>query len=112
MTDPEKGFDRQLGEAKTRVDEHDRRLTTLEEATNDIRKDIRNLEKNVAEINTRISALDNISSSVNELVKKSSELDGFMKGFKAASNIWYAVMTLIGGVVGFAIKEILSKTTT
>ena len=94
-------FDRQLGVATTRMDEHDRRLTKQEDVSAQLSKDLREIEKNHASFDTRLGTLEKttaeIRDSLDKLVEKSSHFSGFLSGFKVASGFWYAVMTLIGG---------------
>lgn len=104
-------FDRQLGVATTRMDEHDRRLKKQEDVTEQLRQDLREIEKKHASFDTRLGTLEKttveIRDSLNKLVEKSSHFSGFLSGFKVASGFWYAVMTLIGGAIGYVVSKLI-----
>ncbi len=110
INDNSSPFDRQLGVASTRMDEHDRRLKSQEEVAEQLRRDLREIEKAQADFGARLQTEEihtkEIRTTLSTLSQKCDQFSGFLAGFKSASVIWYAAMTLIGSVVGFVISKL------
>lgn len=105
-------FDRQIGETTVRVEDHARRLQKLEESGDRIQQQVHSIETSSATFEQQLKELQKstaeISKSVKVIESKVSEFNGFLNGFKAASGLWYALITLVATGVGYLLSKVLN----
>lgn len=104
-------FDRQLGVATTRIEELDRRVKAMEDKSDNIKEDLRDLDKRLTDIDARLKKLEEstkeIAKSVGDLVKQTSKFDGFLAGVKISTNFWYVVGFVVFSFAGYIISKVL-----
>lgn len=108
----ESGFDRQLGVATSRMDEHDRRLQNLEGKSDEAKNDVKNIEARLENLDARLGTVETnvaeIKTAVTKIAEKASKLDGFLLGVKTATNFWYVIACAVFGIAGFVLSKFLS----
>ena len=104
-------FDRQIGEANIRMNEHDRRLEKLDETSEKLRQELIHVQKNSASFDQRLKNLEentaDIKKSIKALESKMNAITGFVNGFKAASAFWYAAITMLSAAAGYFISKLI-----
>lgn len=110
---PESGFDRQLGVASSRMDEHDRRLENLERSAEAARNDVKKIEARLENLDARLGTVEKnvaeIKATVTRIAEKASKLDGFLLGVKTATNFWYVAACAVFGIAGYIIARFLQN---
>ena len=88
-----------------------RRVKTMEEKGDNIKEDLRDLDKRLTNIDARLNKMEEstkeIAKSVGELVKQTSKFDGFLSGVKQATNFWYIMGCGVFGAAGFILSKFL-----